>query len=237
MPEALGRPRTRALHPREQEYNGLRDLVLGELPFDTVKSVLQHQWHKDVRRIIYAHAEHYHDQSLFDFPPSHKKQLLFIEADLKRHRAKYVMHYLHAVVEVYRHEEVGATRVTMNDEISIRAKLEAALSYKLPSDLDAVFRQAKPYAWKGTMTWEQSKRYYSDAQHDMANHVFGHGYVQQVIDRGFITVISIMSRLYGSETDDGLIVFIPKTPDPMWCWNQTTNNIEEFQHMTKLDLM
>lgn len=108
--------------PLEEHQSALR--VLGELPFDTVKSVLQHQWHKDITRIIYAHAEYYHDQSLFDdFSPSHKRQVRAIEADIKRHRAKYIMHYLHAVVEVYRHEEVGATRVTMKDEILVRMKL------------------------------------------------------------------------------------------------------------------
>lgn len=108
--------------PLDDHESALR--VLGELPFDTVKSVLQHQWHKDVTRIIYAHAEHYHDQSLFDdFSPSHKQQLRSMEADIKRHRAKYIMHYLHAVVEVYRYDEVGATRVTMEDEIVVRMKL------------------------------------------------------------------------------------------------------------------
>ncbi|KAI0466787.1 hypothetical protein F4859DRAFT_496658 [Xylaria cf. heliscus] len=136
--------------PLEDHQSALQ--VLGELPFDTVKSVLRHQWHKDITRLIYAHAEHYHDQMLFEYPPSHKEQLGYIEADIRRHRAKYIMHYLHAVVEVYRREEVGATRVTMEDEILIRMKLEEALDYKLPPDLDAVFRQAKPYAYKGTTT-------------------------------------------------------------------------------------
>jgi len=97
--------------------------ALGELPFDTVKSVLKHQWDKDVRRIIFAHAEHYHDQTLFDLSLSHKQQLEFLEADLKRHRAKFIMHYLHAIVEVHRENEIGATKVTMQDEILIRLKL------------------------------------------------------------------------------------------------------------------
>ncbi|KAI0402273.1 hypothetical protein F4802DRAFT_576537 [Xylaria palmicola] len=211
--------------------------VLGELPFDSVKSVLRHQWHKDVARIIYAHAEHYHDQSLFDYSPSHRQQLRFVEADLKRHRAKYVMHYLHAVVETHRRGEVGATRVSMHDEIAIRVKLEEALKYRLPGDLDAVFRRAKPCAWTGMLTSEESRRHREDAQNsvDMAGHVFGHEYVQEAIDRRLMTVISIVVRLYGSEVE-GLVMFIPKAPDPMWCWNQTTENIEEFQCMTKLDL-
>ncbi|KAI0449905.1 hypothetical protein F5B21DRAFT_26250 [Xylaria acuta] len=223
--------------PLEDHQSALR--VLGELPFDTVKSVLKHQWHKDITRIIYAHAEHYHDQMLFEYPPSHKEQLQYVEADIWRHRAKYIMHYLHAVVEVYRHEEVGATRVTMEDEMLIRAKLEEALNYKLPPDLNAVFRQAKPYAWKGTMTWEQSNRYRETAQSSvsMANNMFGHGYIKEAIDRRLLTVISIIVRLYGGDTGDEFVMFIPKAPDPMWCWNQTTEHIDEFQCMTKLDLL
>ncbi|KAI1164187.1 hypothetical protein F5B18DRAFT_263024 [Nemania serpens] len=223
--------------PLDDHESALR--VLGELPFDTVKSVLQHQWHKDVTRIIYAHAEHYHDQSLFDdFSPSHKQQLRSMEADIKRHRAKYIMHYLHAVVEVYRYDEVGATRVTMEDEIVVRMKLEEALDYQLPVDLDVVFRQAKPCAWKGMMTWEQVKqrRDEEETSVDMANQMLERGYVQEAIDRRLLMVISIAVRLRKDETADGLVMFIPKTPDPMWCWNQTTNHIQTFQHMTKLDL-
>jgi hypothetical protein len=85
--------------------------------------VLKHQWHKDTTRIIFAHAEHYHDQTLFDLALPHNQQLQFLEEDLKRHRAKYIMHYLHAVVEVYRQDEVGATKVTMEDEMVVRLKL------------------------------------------------------------------------------------------------------------------
>ncbi|RYC57260.1 hypothetical protein CHU98_g8966 [Xylaria longipes] len=223
--------------PLEDHQSALQ--VLGELPFDTIKSVLRHQWYKDLARIIYAHAEHYHDQMMFQYPPSHKEQLRYIEDDIRRHRAKYIMHYLHAVVEVYRHEEIGATRVTMQDEILIRKQLEETLDYKLPTDLDAVFRRPKPYAWKGTMTWDQSNRYRETAQSSvsMANHMFGHGYVQEAIDRRLITVISIIVRLYGGDTGDEFVMFLPKAPDPMWCWNQTTEHIEEFQHMTKLDLL
>ncbi|KAI1122284.1 hypothetical protein F5Y10DRAFT_77792 [Nemania abortiva] len=223
--------------PLDEHQSALR--VLGELPFDTVKSVLQHQWHKDINRIIYAHAEYYHDQSLFnDFSPSHKQQLRAIEADIKRHRAKYIMHYLHAVVEVHRHDEVGATIVTMEHELSARVNLEEALDYRLPNDLDAVFRQAKPYAWNGTMTWGQSKQYRDEVQNsvEMADHVFGRGYVQEVIDRRLLTVISITVRLYSDESGDRYAMFVPKTPDPMWCWNQKMRHIQEFQHMTKLDL-
>lgn len=107
--------------PLSKHDSALR--VLGELPFETVKSVLQHQWQKDTRRIIFSHAEHYHDETIFNLTLSHKKQLEFLKADLERHRAKYIMHYLHAIVEVYREDEVGATRVTMEDEIAVRLKL------------------------------------------------------------------------------------------------------------------
>lgn len=119
-----------------------------------------------------------------------------------------------------------------------RVSREEALDYRLPNDLDAVFRQAKPYAWSGTMTWGQSKRFRDDAQNsvEMADHVFGRGYVQEVLDQRLLTVISITVRLLGDETGDGFAMFVPKMPDPMWCWNQTTKNIHEFQHMTKLDL-
>lgn len=223
--------------PLDDHESALR--VLGELPFDTVKSVLQHQWRKDVTRIIYAHAEHYHDQRLFDdSSPSHKQQLRSLEADIKRHRAKYIMHYLHAIVEVYRHNEVGATQVTMGDEIAIRVNLEEALEYRLPSDLDVVFRQSKPCAWKGMMTWEQLKQRRDDVETslDMANQLLERGYVQEAIDRRLLMVISIAVRLRNDETTDGLVMFIPKTPDPMWCWNQSTKHIQAFQHMTKLDL-
>lgn len=110
--------------PLEDHQSALR--VLGELPLNTVKSVLKHQWRKDITRLIYAHAEHYHDQMLFEYPPSHEEQLHYIEADIKRHRSKYIMHYLHAIVEVYRYEEIGATRVTMEDEILIRKELYAS---------------------------------------------------------------------------------------------------------------
>ncbi|KAI0864796.1 hypothetical protein F4860DRAFT_463457 [Xylaria cubensis] len=223
--------------PLEDHESALN--VLGELPFDTIKSVLEHQWQKDITRIIYAHAEHYHDQMLFEYPPSRTEQISYIEDDIRRHRAKYIMHYLHAVVEVHRHKEVGATIITMEHEILIRKKLEEALKYRLPTDLDAIFRQEKPYAWRGTMTWEQSSRYREAAQRDvsMANRMFGHGYIQEAIDRQLITVISIVVRLYGSNTGDEFVMFIPKVPDPMWCWNQTTENIEEFHGMTKLDLL
>ncbi|KAI1117673.1 hypothetical protein F5Y14DRAFT_320311 [Nemania sp. NC0429] len=270
--------------PLDDHESALR--VLGELPFDTVKSVLLHQWRKDVTRIIYAHAEHYHDQTLFDdVSPCHKRQLHSVEADLKRHRAKYVMHYLHAVVEVYRHDEVGATRVTMADEMVVRRKLyvrppppspqtppftsastwrpwrsrgakrsririfscmalndrldrEEALDYQLPVDLDVVFRQAKPFAWQGMMTWEQVKRCRDDVETsvEMANQMLERGYVQEAIDRRLLMVISMAVHLRNDETGDGLVMFVPKTPDPMWCWNQTTKHIQTFQHMTKLDL-
>ncbi|RWA04898.1 hypothetical protein EKO27_g10203 [Xylaria grammica] len=216
--------------PLQNHESALR--VLGELPFDAVKAIMKHQWHKDITRIIYTHAQYYHDQALVDYSLPHERQLHFLEEDIKRHRTKYILHYLHAVVEVHRDEGVGATQVTMETEISIRVKLEEALNYKLPSDLDAVFRQAKPYEWKGTMTWEQSKQ---NSVH-MANHVFGRGSVRDAVDRRLITVISVIVRLNGGKEGDRFATFIPKTPDPMWCWNQTTEQIQGFQHMTKLDL-
>ena len=88
------------------------------------------------------------------------------------------------------------------------------------------------------MTWEQSRQYRDDTQNsvEVADQMFGRGYVQEVIDRRLLTVISIAVRLYGDEEGDRLVMFVPKTPDTMWCWNQTTKHIEEFQHMTKLDL-
>ncbi|KAI3337948.1 hypothetical protein F4824DRAFT_94814 [Ustulina deusta] len=201
--------------------------VLGELPFDTVKGILKHQWHKDVTRIIYTHAQYYHDQALVDFSLPQKQQLHLLEEDIKRHRTKYILHYLHAVVEVHRDKGVGATQVTMEDEVLVRVKLEKALNYKIPNDLDAVFRQAKPYGWKGTVTWEQSKK----NSVNMADLMYGRGFVRDVIDRQLITVISMVVGL-----TDRFVMFIPKTPDPMWCWSQTTEQIQGFQHMTKLDL-
>ncbi|KAF2966556.1 hypothetical protein GQX73_g7007 [Xylaria multiplex] len=216
--------------PLRNHESALR--VLGELPFDTVKSIMQHQWHKDVLRIIYAHAQYYHDQALVDYSQPHRQQLCFLKEDIKRHRTKYILHCLHAIVEAHRVEGVGATQVTMEHEISIRVKLEDALSCELPSDLDAVFRQAKPYEWKGTITWEQSKQ---NGMH-MANHMFGRGSVRDVVDRRLITAISIIVQLNGGTEGDKFATFIPKTPDPMWCWNQTTEQIQGFQHMTKLDL-
>ncbi|KAI3319837.1 hypothetical protein HD806DRAFT_525155 [Xylariaceae sp. AK1471] len=200
--------------------------VLGELPFDTVKSVLKHQWHKDMTRIIFAHAEHYHDQTLFDLALSHKQQLQFLEADLKRHRAKYIMHYLHAIVEVYRQDEVGATKVTMEDEIVVRLKLEEALDYQLPPDLDAVFRKEKPFEWTGALTWEQSKQRREDMEcsADIASHMFGHGYGPEVIDRRLVTVISMTVRLNGDAGGNERFII------------QTTENIQLFQNMTKYDL-
>ncbi|KAI0397942.1 hypothetical protein F5Y17DRAFT_454527 [Xylariaceae sp. FL0594] len=216
--------------------------VLGELPFDTVTSVLKHQWDKDVRRIVFAHAEHYHDQTLFDLSPSHKQQLKYVEADLKRHRSKYIMHYLHAIVEVHRENEIGATRVTMQDEIVIRVKLEEALSYNIPKDLDAVFRNEKPFEWVGALTWEQSKQRREEMEcgiDQLASQPFGNGNGPEVVDRRLLTVISMTVRLSGDVTENsaGFLLFIPKTPDPMWCWNQTTENIQLFHHMTKLDLL
>ncbi|KAI0104333.1 hypothetical protein GGR51DRAFT_230952 [Nemania sp. FL0031] len=215
--------------------------VLGELPFEVAESVLKHQWHKDITKIMYAHAEYHHDQSLFDndSKPSHQQQLQAVEADIKRHRSKYIMHYLHAVLEAHRDEEGGATRVTNQQETLMRLTLEKDLDCQLPKDLDAVFRQPKPYAWDGTMIWEQSKQYRDDMQSsiEMAERMFGSGYVQEVIDRRLLMVISIMVRLYSDEeSGDGYDMLVPKTPDLMWCWNQTTEHIQEFQHMTKLDL-
>ncbi|KAI0813596.1 hypothetical protein GGR55DRAFT_538708 [Xylaria sp. FL0064] len=214
---------------RDHEY-ALK--ILGAMPFETVKSILQHQWNKDVIRIIYTHAQYYHDQALVDFALSHKEQLQFLEEDIKRHRTKYILHYLHAVVEGHRNRELGATQVTMEHEILIRMKLEEALSYKIPADLDVVFRRAKPYGWKGTVTWEESKK----NSVYMANPTFGRESVRDVIDRQLITVISIIVRLNGGEEGDKFATFVPKTPDPMWCWNQSTEQIQGFHHMTKLDL-
>ncbi|KAI1424324.1 hypothetical protein F5Y12DRAFT_462188 [Xylaria sp. FL1777] len=217
--------------PLKDHQSALR--VIGELPFDVVKGILEHQWQKDVTRIIYTHAQYYHDQVLVDSSLHQKEQLQFLEEDIKGHRTKYILHYLHAVVEVHRDKGVGATRVTMEDEVLIREKLEKALSYEMPSELDAIFRQAKPYGWKGTVTWEESKKnsFY------MANPMYGHERVRDAIDRQLITVISIVVRLEGGkEGDDKFATFVPKTPDPMWCWNQTTERIQGFQHMTRLDL-
>ncbi|KAI0970677.1 hypothetical protein F4678DRAFT_473105 [Xylaria arbuscula] len=218
--------------PLRDHEHALR--VLGELPFDTVKGILQHQWNKDVPRIIYTHAQYYHDLALVDFPLPHKQQLLFLETDIKRHRTKYILHYLHAIVEAYRDRGIGATRVTMEDEVLIREKLdrEEALVYEIPSDLDIVFRQAKPYGWKGTVTWEEFKK--NNAS--MTSNMYGHGSVRDVLDRQLITVISIIVRLNGGKEGDKFATFVPKTPDPMWCWNQTTQQIQGFHHMTKLDL-
>ncbi|KAI1430732.1 hypothetical protein GGR50DRAFT_698709 [Xylaria sp. CBS 124048] len=216
--------------PLQHHQSALR--VLGELPLMTVISILQHQWSKDITRIIYAHAEYYHDQSMFDATIGQKKQLNALDEDLKRHRSKYIMHYLHAVVEVHRQDEVGATLVTMENETVIRLKLEKALVYKLPNDLDAIFRQAKPIEWKGTMAWDQVRKCQDEARAsiEIVNHTFGRGYVQEVIDRRLIMVISIAVRL------DDESNAVPKTPDPMWCWNQRTKKIEEFQSLTTLDL-
>ncbi|KAI1819214.1 hypothetical protein F4861DRAFT_158753 [Xylaria intraflava] len=217
--------------PMQNHQPALR--VLGELPLETVKSVLMHQWRKDVARIVYAHAEYYHDQTIFEWALSQDKQLNALDEDLKRHRAKYIMHYLHAVVEAHRHDEVGPTRVTMENETIIRLKLEEALDYRLPNDLDAVFRQAKPIEWKGTMAWDQVRRCQDEARAtiERSNYMLGRGYVQEVIDRRLVMVISIAVRLCDDESSA-----IPKAPDPLWCWNQTTKQIEEFQSMTMLDL-
>ncbi len=65
----------------------------------------------------------------------------------------------------------------------------------------------------------------------MADLMYGRGFVRDVIDRQLITVISMVVGL-----TDRFVMFIPKTPDPMWCWSQTTEQIQGFQHMTKLDL-
>ncbi|KAK5625416.1 hypothetical protein RRF57_001132 [Xylaria bambusicola] len=210
--------------------------VLGELPFDTVKSIMKHQWRKDVTKIIYTHAQYYHDESLVNLSLCQKLQLEYLEEDLKSHRTKYILHYLHAVVEAYRDKGIGATQVTMKDEILVRSKLsyingfsreKEALTYDIPEDLDIVFRQAKPFEWKGTMTWDQCKK----NSMCMAEQVYGKDCVRDVVDRQLITVISIILRL-----DDKTFTFVPKTPDPMWCWNQPMEQIEGFQHMTKLDL-
>ena len=109
----------------------------------------------------------------------------------------------------------------------MRRREKEALTYKLPSDLDAVFRKAKPYGWKGTVTWDQCKK---NTMY-MAEQMYGRGCVRDVVDRQLVTVISIILRL-----NDRYFTFVPKTPDPMWCWNQTTKHIESFQHKTKLDL-
>ncbi|KAI0206563.1 hypothetical protein F4808DRAFT_404585 [Astrocystis sublimbata] len=224
-------------HPLEDHEPAIQ--VLGELPFETVKCLMQHQWQKDVTRIVYAHAEHYHDQMLFEAPPPLKEQLQYIEADIQNHRSKFVMHYLHAVGEVHRIEEVGNTRVTMADEMLLRIKLEDALAYEPPSDLDAVFRQPKPFAWKGTTLPEQSQRYLEMAQGSISreSHMFGHGYIQEAIEHKLITVISIVVRLYGAVTSDEFVMLVPKAPDPMWCWSQKTELIEEFHGLTLLDLL
>ncbi|KAI1811117.1 hypothetical protein GGS20DRAFT_579342 [Poronia punctata] len=224
--------------PLPQHDSALR--VLGELPFSTVKSVLRHQWKKDIVRIIFAHAEHYHDQSLFGQYLAHNQQMQCLEADLRRHRAKFIMHYLHAIVEVHRDGEVGATKVTMRDEILIRKELEDALDYNLPEDLDAVFRGRKPFEWVGSLTWEQSRQRQEEMECgiDIASQRFGNGYGPEVIDRRLLTVISMTVQLSSDAAgNDGFILFIPKTPDPMWCWSQTTENIQMFHHMTKLDLL
>ncbi|GAP93450.1 hypothetical protein SAMD00023353_12400070 [Rosellinia necatrix] len=217
----------------DDHHSALR--VLGELPFGIAKSVLRHQWHKDITRIIYAHAEHLHDERMSGCPPTHRQQLSYLDTDIKRHRAEYITCYLHAVIEVNRHEEVGATLVTREHEILICRKLEEALNYDLPNDLDAVFRGPKPYAWKGVMTWEQSKYYQDDVQNSIEteDHTLGQHCMQQVVDSRLITVIPTTVRPSGC---DGFPMFIPKTPDPMWCWNQTTEHIREYQHMTKPDL-
>ncbi|KAI1169696.1 hypothetical protein F4777DRAFT_572167 [Nemania sp. FL0916] len=214
--------------------------VLGELPFDTVRSVMEHQWRKDITRIIYAHAEYYHDQNMFKFKfrglcPSHKRQIRLIEGDIKRHRAKYIMHYTHAAIEAHRHEGIGATKIMKHDEKWIHDELKKALDYKLPKKLDTLFREAKPYAWNVPVTEEQSKQCCENMQMAaMEDHMFSHEYVHEVISRRLITVISITVRL---RWDDETPELVPKTPDVMWCWNQTTGHIEEFQPMTKMDLL
>lgn len=102
--------------------------VIGELPYDTVESLMRHQWHKDVTKIIYTHAQYYHDESLVDLSLCQNLQLQYLEEDLKSHRTKYILHYLHAIVEAHRDKGIGPTEVTMENEMTIRSKLYVVLS-------------------------------------------------------------------------------------------------------------
>ncbi|KAI8624172.1 hypothetical protein F5Y19DRAFT_480941 [Xylariaceae sp. FL1651] len=223
--------------PLEHHESALR--VLGELPFDTVKSVLRHQWHKDIARITFAHAQYYHDQTLFEFSLTQKQQLQYLEADIKRHRTKFIVNYLHAVVEVYRHGDIGATRVTVGDEALVRLKLEEALNYTLPGDLDVVFRREKPFAWVGALTFFESKDRRESMRQNcgLDTHAFGPGSGSEVTERRLIMVIPMVVRLNGGGDEiDKIIMHLPKTPDAMWCWSQKTENIQAFHELTKLDL-
>jgi len=97
---------------------------------------------------------------------------------------------------------------------------EEALNYDMPADLDTVFRNKKPFEWVGALTWEQSKQRQEDMQCgiDLASQRFGNGYGPEVVDRRLLTVISMTVRLNGDVLGNtGFILFIPKTPDPMWC--------------------
>lgn len=99
-----------------------------------------------------------------------------------------------------------------------------------------MFRNEKPFEWTGALTWEQSKQRREDLECS-SGMMFAQGYGPEVIERRLITVISMTVRLNGDEGANGrFIMFIPKTPDPMWCWSQTTENIQLFQNMTRYDL-
>ncbi|KAJ3551904.1 hypothetical protein NPX13_g11246 [Xylaria arbuscula] len=103
--------------------------VWGELPFDTMMDVMAHQWRKDATRIIYAHSQHYHDECLVNPSLPQKDQRKFLEEDLKRHRTKYVLHYVHAFDETRRHEGgAGPSKVTKKHEKIIQSKLRSRQS-------------------------------------------------------------------------------------------------------------
>ncbi|KAI1367603.1 hypothetical protein F5Y08DRAFT_49445 [Xylaria arbuscula] len=205
--------------------------VWGELPFDTMMDVMAHQWRKDATRIIYAHAQHYHDECLVNPSLPQKEQRKFLEEDLKRHRTKYVLHYVHAFDETRRHEGgAGPSKVTKKHEKIIQSKLEEdVLTYQLPDDLDRVFRGEKPLLWRGTMTSNQCKRKTENSIQLLS--LPGQGRIQDVVDRKLVTVISIVLRLNGST-----LTLVPKTPDTTWCWSLTAEQILSMHRLTELDL-
>ncbi|KAI5916958.1 hypothetical protein F4810DRAFT_698480 [Camillea tinctor] len=100
--------------------------VLAELPLDTITKLWRHQFHKDVRRITFAHAEQY--VRMLEAPPSetprftwistgstlykyrlHSRQKAMLRSDLERHRGKYASYYHDAWISHWRWQDTAGT--------------------------------------------------------------------------------------------------------------------------------
>ncbi|KAI0593216.1 hypothetical protein F4775DRAFT_587000 [Biscogniauxia sp. FL1348] len=221
--------------------------VLAELPLETATSLLRHQFHKDVSRIIFAHSEQYMRD--IDFPAIHRgtpnwtlhrpsrwrlhpHQMQLLRSDLAWHRNKYISYYLDAVISSARWQKSDAagtsTKLLTSGEViekkacEIRKVLSNALRIGVPKDLARVFYGEVPLAMEGVFDWAEID--------DIITRPDSLG--AQVHPLLFcipitVTLISI---------NQSSLEIIPKNPDYHWCWNQSAEYIRTKHETVELDI-